>query len=159
MQIFRTRSVGLLAASAAFLAFNQPGPAKASSTAEEAENRQLVLDMWHAVIVDSSPEGVLKYISPDYIQHNPAIAPGRKGLYEAIKHRAEELKINPNLPPHTTKRLIHAFADGDLVVLTWNEAVPEPSNPSKTYVASSFDMFRVKDGMVVEHWDDVRKMP
>jgi predicted SnoaL-like aldol condensation-catalyzing enzyme len=128
-----------------------------NDTAEEARNKKLVLDMWQAVIVDYSPEAVLKYIAPDYIQHNPAVPAGREFLYKAVKELAEHKKANPNAAPHTTKRLIHAFADGDLVALTWTLDVPEPANPSKTYVASAFDMFRVKDGMIVEHWDDVRK--
>ena len=128
-----------------------------NDTEEEARNKQLVLDMWQAVIVDSSPEAVLRYIAPDYVQHNPAVPPGREFLYEAVKEQAGRKKVDPNTLPHTTKRLIHAFADGDLVVLTWNLDFPEPSDPSKTYVASAFDMFRLKSGMIVEHWDDVRK--
>jgi predicted SnoaL-like aldol condensation-catalyzing enzyme len=128
-----------------------------NDTEEEACNTQLVLDMWQAVIVDSEPEAVLQYILPDYVQHNPAVPPGRQWLYEAVTEHAQRMKADPNAPPHTTKRLIHAFADGDLVVLTWTLDVPEPSDPSKTYVAGAFNMFRLKDGMIVEHWDSVRK--
>ena len=123
----------------------------------DRNNKQLVLDMWQAVIVDYSPEAVLKYLSPDYIQHNPAVPPGRDFLYNAVKELAALKRANPSAAPHTTKRLIRAFSEDDLVVLTWALDVPEPSDPSKTYVASAFDMFRVKDGMIVEHWDDVRK--
>jgi predicted SnoaL-like aldol condensation-catalyzing enzyme len=128
-----------------------------NDTEKEARNKKLVLDMWQAVIVDYSPDAVLRYIAPHYIQHNPAVPPGRAFLYEAVKAHAERVKADPNTPPHTTKRLIHAFADGDLVALVWALDVPEPSDPSRTYVASAFDMFRVQDGMIVEHWDDVRK--
>jgi len=35
--------------------------------------------------------------------------------------------------------------------------VPEPDDPSRTYVANAFDMFRYKDGVIVEHWDDIHK--
>ncbi|MBL8551965.1 MAG: nuclear transport factor 2 family protein [Hyphomonadaceae bacterium] len=129
----------------------------ANDTPEEARNKQLVLDMWQAVIVEYAPEAVLRYISADYIQHNPAVPPGRDFLYNAVKDLAEQKKANPDAVPHTTKRLIHAFADGDLVTLTWNLDVPEPDDPSRTYVACAFDMFRLQDGMIVEHWDDVRK--
>lgn len=125
---------------------------------QEARNKQLALDMWQAVIVDFEPEAVLRYISPDYIQHNPAVPPGREFLYEAVKQLAAERDANPAAPPHTTKRLIEAVAEGDLVVLTWHLDVPEPDAPEKTYVACSFDMFRYDQaGMIVEHWDDVRK--
>jgi len=129
-----------------------------TDTPEEARNKQLALDMWQAVIVEYRPEAVLQYISPDYIQHNPAVPPGREFLYEAVKGLAAEAAANPDSPPHTTKRLIHAFADGDLVTLVWYLDVPEPDDPATVYTASSFDMFRFdKDGIIVEHWDDIRK--
>ncbi len=132
-------------------------PASAEDTAQEARNKQLALDMWQGVIVDSSPEAVLRYIAPDYIQHNPLLNQGRDALYEAVKANAENKRKHPDAPPHTSSRLIHAFADGDLVVLTWNQDAPEPGDPTKTYVTGGFDMFRFKDGMIVEHWDAVRK--
>ena len=128
-----------------------------NDTQEEARNKQLVLEMWQAVIVEYSPEAVLRFISADYIQHNPAVPPGRDFIYKAVKDLAEQKKSDPKAAPHTTKRLIHAFADGDLVALTWTLDVPESTDASRTYVASAFDMFRLKDGMIVEHWDDVRK--
>ncbi len=128
-----------------------------NDTPEEKRNKQLALDMWQAVIVDYKPEAVLKYISPDYLQHNPAVPPGREFLYEAVKDLAAEKAKSPDAVPHTTKRLIHAFADGDLVTLVWDLDVPEPDKPGQTYIGYSFDMFRFEDGMIVEHWDDVRK--
>lgn len=123
----------------------------------EAQNKQLALAMWQAVIVDFEPDAVLRYISPDYIQHNPAVPPGRDFLFEAVGQLRAEREANPHAPPHTTKRLIAALAEGDLVVLTWELDVPEPGHPGSTYVACSFDMFRYRDGLIVEHWDDVRK--
>lgn len=124
---------------------------------QEQANIQLVLDMWKGVITDASPEAVLKYIAPDYIQHNMTLEGGQKGLYEAILAYDAKRKADPSIAPHTTKRLIKAFADDDLVVLVWEMDVPEPSDPSRTYIAHSFDMFRVKDQMMVEHWDAKRK--
>ena len=124
----------------------------------EVRNKQLALDMWQAVIVDFDAEAVLRYISPGYVQHNPAVPPGREFLFEAVKQLAAERDANPDAPPHTSKRLIEAVAEGDLVVLTWHLDVPEPDDPAQTYVACSFDMFRYgADGMITEHWDDVRK--
>lgn len=124
----------------------------------EARNKQLALDMWQAVIVEFEPDAVLRYISPDYVQHNPAVPPGREFLYEAVKQLRAERDANPGAPAHTSKRLIEAVAEGDLVVLTWHIDVPEPDAPGESYVACSFDMFRFDDqGMIIEHWDDVRK--
>ncbi len=133
-----------------------PVAALAADTALEAKNKQLVLDMWQKVIVDGSPEAVLRYMSPNYIQHNPVIAPGREGLYQAIRKLHAELQ-EPGAKPHTNKKLLHAFADGDMVALTWNQDVPYPSVPGTTYPTLACDLFRVEGGMIVEHWDSVRK--
>ena len=133
-----------------------PLMALAADTAQEAKNKQLVLDMWQAVIVEASPEAVLRYISPSYIQHNPVIAPGRQALYIEINKLHEELQ-KPGAKPHTNKKLLHAFADGDFVALMWTQQFPEPFDPSKTYLTAASDMFRLKDGLIVEHWDSVKK--
>jgi predicted SnoaL-like aldol condensation-catalyzing enzyme len=143
---------GVIAVLSALVA---PLTAHAGDTAQEAKNKQLVLDMWQGVIVEASADAVLKYISPDYIQHNPTVAPGRDGIYNAVKKLHEDLQ-KPDAKPHTNKKLIHAFADGDLVALTWTQELPLPSDPTKTFVTGAFDMFRLKDGLVVEHWDNVR---
>lgn len=139
------------------LSLSHLSPAQAEDTPEEARNKQLALDMWQAVIVESSPEAVLEYMAPDYIQHNPRLGQGRQALYDAVKEHAERKKADPDTKPHTTSRLIHAFADGDMVALTWYQDAPEPGDPTKTYVAAGFDMFRFEDGKIVEHWDAVRK--
>lgn len=132
-----------------------PTAALAGDTAQEGNNKQLVLDMWQAVIVEASPDAVLRYMSPGYLQHNPTVAPGREGLYNAVKQLREDLQ-KPGAKPHTNKKLLHAFADGDLVAVTWTQEFPLPSDPDKTYVTGAFDMFRLKDGLIVEHWDNVK---
>ena len=133
-----------------------PVTAYAGDTAQEAKNKQLVLDMWQGGIVEASTDAVLKYISPDYIQHNPNVGPGRQGLYDGVKQLHEDLQ-KPNAKPHTNKRLLHAFADGDLVALVWVQEFPLPSDPSKTYETGAVDMFRLEDGLIVEHWDNVKR--
>ena len=35
--------------------------------------------------------------------------------------------------------------------------VPEPADASKNYEAFDFDLFRVRNGMIVEHWDAARE--
>ena len=48
-------------------------------------------------------------------------------------------------------------AEGDLVTLMWRVPRPEPKDKSKTYDSYWFDMFRIKDGKLVEHWDNALK--
>jgi predicted SnoaL-like aldol condensation-catalyzing enzyme len=125
----------------------------ASAGELQEKNRKLVVEMWQGVIVQLDEAAVMKYIAPDYIQHNPNVGPGRQGILEAVR------RVKRGERPHSVKRLIHTFAEGDLVVLIWDRDLPDPKNPGKIYTNNAFDMFRVKDGMIVEHWDDAHRNP
>jgi predicted SnoaL-like aldol condensation-catalyzing enzyme len=93
----------------------------------------------------------MRYIAPDYIQHNTLLPTGRDGLLEGVRRLHNP---PPGTPPHPKKTLIHAVAEGDLVVLTWVRDAPDPANPGAVIRRNYFDMFRVEHGLVVEHWDD-----
>jgi predicted SnoaL-like aldol condensation-catalyzing enzyme len=122
-----------------------------SADAQAAANKKLVLAMWHGVIDQADEAAVMRYIAPDYIQHNTLLPTGREGLLEGV-HRLRHPA--PGDPPHPKKTLIHAVAQGDLVVLTWVRDAPDPANPGAVIRRNYFDMFRVERGLVVEHWDD-----
>jgi predicted SnoaL-like aldol condensation-catalyzing enzyme len=123
-------------------------PAMAATAAQEEANKTLVLAMWKGVIEDADEAAVMRYIAPDYIQHNTALPHGRAGLIEGVR------RLKAGQAPHAPKTLVAAVAQGDLVVLVWTREVPDPADPKRTAKANRFDMFRVKGKLVVEHWDD-----
>src|ERR1700683_5277937 len=123
-------------------------PIQAASPQEEA-NKALVLDMWRGVIVQHDDAAVMRYIAPNYLQHNTKLATGREALREAVRQLAL-----PGAAPHPAKILVSAVADGDRVVLVWIREEPDPNHPGAMVKFNRFDMFRIKDGLVVEHWDD-----
>jgi predicted SnoaL-like aldol condensation-catalyzing enzyme len=41
----------------------------------------------------------------------------------------------------------------DLVVLALRRELPDLEHEGQTYTTTWFDMFRVADGKIVEHWD------
>ncbi len=49
------------------------------------------------------------------------------------------------------------IAEGDLMTLVWKRNLPEPTDKAKTYEAFWFGVMRVKDGKLVEHWDNSTK--
>ena len=49
--------------------------------------------------------------------------------------------------------LVTLIAEGDLVILAFRRELPDPRSPGKTYTTTWFDMFRIEDGKIVEHWD------
>ena len=48
------------------------------------------------------------------------------------------------------------IAECDLVMVLREVQAPDPQHAGKTYTAYGFEMFRVKDGKLYEHWDDAR---
>lgn len=122
----------------------------------EDRNTRIVLDMWQGVIRAGSRDAVLRYIAPDYIQHNVNMPSGRDHLLrlvDMINDKPADFK-----PPHH-KHLVRTVAQGDFVVVIWEQAQDDPHHPGQTYAGHAFDMYRLKDGMIVEHWDDTRKWP
>jgi predicted SnoaL-like aldol condensation-catalyzing enzyme len=50
-------------------------------------------------------------------------------------------------------------AKGDYVWLIFETESKDPRDPSKTYHSNSFDVLRIQNGKVQEHWDSAQKMP
>ncbi|MEM1428561.1 MAG: nuclear transport factor 2 family protein [Pseudomonadota bacterium] len=109
--------------------------------------KDLVLALFTAAFVDHDPEAARPIIADDYTQHNPQIETGAEPFLQLIQFM-ETAGVTV-----TTHRVI---AEGDLVVLhsTFGnaDALGAPS-------LAAFDVFRVEDGLVVEHWDNLQPIP
>jgi predicted SnoaL-like aldol condensation-catalyzing enzyme len=112
-----------------------------SRTAQEEANLRLVLDMFEQVLNPMDSAAVDRFISPAYIQHNPAVAPGR----ESLKAFLDTIREQTPEAVHDIKR---AFVDGDHVIVHYHVR----RWPGDTGWAV-IDIFRIEDGMIAEHWD------
>ena len=130
------------------------GLARAHEARREQANIELVLAMWDGVINRADRDAVMKYIAEDYVQHNPNVAQGRAGVLELISLIKDP---PPAMVPPGKKTFKKAVAQGEYVVIIWSQPQPDPHAPGETYAGEAFDMFRVRNGQVVEHWDDTRK--
>lgn len=108
-------------------------------TADTAASRVVVEGFAREVLVGADYSRLDHYLAPDYHQHNPGIADGIAGFAAAAQRWAAEGR---QLAYHTVREVV---ADGDLV-LTRSEG--EFDGP-----VVYFDLFRVADGRIVEHWD------
>ena len=127
--------------SALSLALVAPLVSACSSTPEE-NNKVLVTSFYNDVFVAHSTKVAAEtYLSVDYIQHNPSIATGRQPF---IDYFVPYFAANPTAIS-VVKRVL---ADGDLVAVHVNSK----QNPQDVGLAI-VDIFRVKDGKIVEHWD------
>ena len=91
-----------------------------------------------------------KYVSKDLINHNPNEASGFDGLKEFIR---QNLGSEPRPTKNTLDGLVTVFAEGDMVVMAFVREYDKPNMPGEKYTTTWFDMFRIVDGKMTEHWD------
>ena len=116
-------------------------------TEQEKRNLQHVLDMFHNVLVPLDSTRVDDYIAPTYIQHSQMAAPGVASLKTFLNEKHRE---SPNALQHMKR----AFVDGDHVILHYH-VQPSPEDIGFGVI----DIFRLENGMIVEHWDCVQPVP
>lgn len=111
-------------------------PATVSAT-DTATNKAIAYRAQYGLLVEKDFSTLETYFSPDYIQHNPALRNGRDELTTFKKANV----------PFSTTELLHCLGDRDLVFFVERVTglVPEP--------LCFFDIYRMEDGRIVEHWD------
>jgi predicted SnoaL-like aldol condensation-catalyzing enzyme len=92
-----------------------------------------------------------RYISKDYIQHNPNARNGREAV---VYFFTQVLKVKPTpIPQKLSLPVAEVMAEGDLVTVIYPRRVKDPQHPQGSYSTAWFDTWRIKDGKAVEHWD------
>jgi predicted SnoaL-like aldol condensation-catalyzing enzyme len=92
-----------------------------------------------------------RYLTAEYIQHNPLAKSGRDGV---VKFFVEVLHVQPKpIPDKLHIPIVSVTAEGDLVTVAYPREEKDPQDPTKTYTTTWFDMWRFKDGKADEHWD------
>ncbi|WP_416973712.1 nuclear transport factor 2 family protein [Streptomyces sp. 4F14] len=122
------------------------GPAEPGDLDRTEANRALVLDFAEKVLKGADYSVLTDYISTEtYHQHNPEAADGLAGFGAAAASWAEQGK---NLVYTTIHRVV---AEGDLVLLQSEGEFGVP--------VAYWDLFRIADGKIVEHWDVIAPVP
>ena len=108
---------------------------------DKEETRKIVADFVGDVLRGENPDKLTLYFNGDkYIQHNTAIADGLSGLGAALEAMAKQgIQMIYN-------ETHFVLADGDYAL-----AISEGTfGGAKT---SFYDLFRVENGKIAEHWD------
>jgi len=126
-----------------------------SMTPQEQKNLKMVLDWWREGFVAGHAEAADKYLAENLIQHNPNFPQGRAPVKAILSGRTPVNPIPATLPPQNTPA--RAFAKGDYDVLIGEREAKDPADPSKMYKYNDFDLFRVENGKLAEHWDGAVK--
>lgn len=107
----------------------------------EAKNKALVLEAFDTLFNRRDYAAAERYWSPNYIQHSAHIEAGRDGLFNLIKSIPPTLKYEPGT----------IVAEKDTVIVHGRfSGFGQPVN----WIAA--DILRIKDGLLVEHWDVIQ---
>ena len=111
-----------------------------------ARNKAIVREFYTTVLINRQVDAAPQFLRADYIQHNPNVPTGLKGFMDTFRERFAQ-----KLPPDYKRELLNVVGDNDMVVIyvrhTWT------SHDGQHKQALGFDMFRVQDGKIAEHWD------
>jgi predicted SnoaL-like aldol condensation-catalyzing enzyme len=108
---------------------------------KQETNKALVLEAFDTLFNKRDYAAAERYWSPNYIQHSAHIEPGREGLFKLIRTMPPKFKYEPGT----------MVAEGDFVIVHGRFSdFGEPVN------WISADIVRIKDGILVEHWDVIQ---
>jgi len=103
------------------------------------KNKAIVLKAFDTLFNKRDYTAAERFWSPNYAQHSAHIAPGREGLFDLSKGIPATLKYEPGT----------IVAEGDIVHGRFsNFGLPV------NWIAA--DIVRIKDGILVEHWDVIQ---
>ena len=107
----------------------------------EEKNKALVLEAFETLFSKRDYAAAERYWSPNYVQHSAHIPPGREGLFNLVKQAPATLKYENG----------SILAEGNLLIL--HGRFSDVGQPANWIVA---DIVRIKDGVLVEHWDVIQ---
>jgi predicted SnoaL-like aldol condensation-catalyzing enzyme len=122
------------------------GPIEVSDRDKTEANRDLVRRFKEVVTVDGRFDRVGEFIEGNnYTQHAAAVGDGT----ERMKKRVAEV-LKPGAEP--TLKPVRYVAEGNFVLALVDAKMPQ--GPT-----ANWDLFRVQNGWIVEHWDIISSIP
>ena len=123
------------------------GPTEVTDLDKTEANREMFKKFFEDIMYGKAPEKAAEYISStQYDQHNPLAADGLDGFGAALKKFAE-----------TGQTMI--YESTPIMAVQGNYAFAASEGKFGDTPTAFFDLFRIEDGMIVEHWDVVAEIP
>ena len=112
------------------------------------ENKTSVINFVNEVLKDGKVEKLSTYINPQkYIQHNSGVADGLDGLGAALDYFAKNELV-------MIYEKVHKVLGEGNFVLTISEG-----KFGRGEQVAFYDLFRLENGQIVEHWDVIEAIP
>lgn len=123
------------------------GPTQAADPERTEQNKELVRQFLEDILVKGNLDKLANYYDGEnYIQHNPQIADNVSGLRQALQTLAEQgiiVKFD---------KIHKVLGEGNFVlVVSEGNFAGQPT--------SFYDLFRVENGKIAEHWDTTETIP
>lgn len=106
------------------------------------QNKALVASFVDDVLVNHRAERIVDYVGEDYIQHNPQVPDGIEAF--------EQFMMGPGADM-IYRNVFKIIGQGNLVMVYSHVFFGEE--------LAVFDVLRVDDGKIVEHWDNMEPIP
>lgn len=124
------------------------GATEVTDTDKTEANKKLVETFVNEVLLNGKMDNLTTLVNPaKYLQHNSAVADGLDGLGAALKYFAENGLVMEYEKVHKI------LGEGNFVL-----AMSEGKFGKGDHVAY-YDLFRIEDGQIVEHWDVIQPIP
>lgn len=121
------------------------GPTEVADRELTELNRVLVQKFVETVLVERRLEKLTDFVDADYAEHNPHLADGLPALRSALQHSDSGRR-------HIDYQRVHrVLAEGNFVLCVSEGELGDAHS-------AFYDLFRVADGKLVEHWDTTEKI-
>jgi len=122
------------------------GPNEIEDIEKTEENKILVKEFFDDVLIGGHFDNITSYISTkQYDQHNPHVEDGLEGFGKHIKEFAE-------------KGIVASYEKLHLLIGQGNFVAALSHSKVKGKDFAFIDLFRIKNGIIVEHWDVQEKI-
>ncbi len=101
-------------------------------------NKEIVAAFYEEAFNNWDLSHIDDYMRDDYMQHSPEVADGKEGFLAFFREFIKQ-------KPHAT--IVRLLEDGDLVCVFFR------CDFESGVVAKVFDLYRLEDGKLAEHWD------
>lgn len=123
------------------------GTSEVTDHDKTTENKALITGFVETVLQGGDASNITDFISTEeYTQHNPQIADGLDGLGAALAGMAEQ-------------GIDMAYTRTPLIVAEGNFVFTASEGTFAGKPTAFFDLFRVENGKIVEHWDTISEIP
>ena len=123
------------------------GPTKITDLEKTSDNKEFVKKFVNDILVEGKMETMSSFFDGDnYIQHNSQIADQLSGLGKALQAMAKQgifMKYNKIHMVHGEGNFVLTVSEGTL------------GGEEKSF----YDLFRVENGKIAEHWDIIETIP